>query len=98
MYWVIWSVFQNLCTFPGFPGISGVPVLLQMVLDGFGVVWTYLGATRYNWRSLDVLGHVWTCSRSFGLRQVLAGHPCRCQVREAHGRSRIDVARWLGSS
>ena len=60
MYWVIWSVFQNLCTFAGFLGISGVPVLLQMVLDGFGVVWTYLGATRYNWKSLDVLGHVWT--------------------------------------
>ena len=22
---------------------------------------------------------------------MLAGHPCRCQVGEAHGRSRIDV-------
>ena len=30
-------------------------------------------------------------SRSFGLRQVLAGHPCRCRVGIAHGRSRIDV-------
>ena len=30
-------------------------------------------------------------SRSFGLRQVLAGHPCRCWVGEAHGGSRIDV-------
>ena len=28
--------------------------------DGFWVVWTYLGATGCNWRSLDVLGHVLT--------------------------------------
>ena len=30
-------------------------------------------------------------SKTFGVRQVLAGHPCRHQVGEAHGRSRIDV-------
>ena len=30
-------------------------------------------------------------SRSFGLRQVLAGHPCRCRVGVAHSGSRIDV-------
>ena len=30
-------------------------------------------------------------SRSFGLRHILAGHPCRRRVSEAHGRSRIDV-------
>ena len=27
----------------------------------------------------------------FGLRHVLAGHPCRHWVGKAHGRSRIDV-------
>ena len=30
-------------------------------------------------------------SRSFGLRHVLAGHPCRCRVGKAYGGSRIDV-------
>ena len=30
-------------------------------------------------------------SRSFGLRYMLAGHPCRHWVSEAHGGSRIDV-------
>ena len=30
-------------------------------------------------------------SRSFGLRHVLAGHPCRCQVSKVQGGSRIDV-------
>ena len=31
------------------------------------------------------------CSRSLGLRQVLAGHPCSCRVSLAHDGSRIDV-------
>ena len=50
----------------------------------------YLGA----WTQLGESGHPWVClnvSRSFGHRQVLAGHPCRCQVGEAHGGSKIDV-------
>ena len=44
-----------------------------------------------NWRSLDILGQCLNVSRSFGLRHVLAGHPCRCRVGVAHGGSRIDV-------
>ena len=63
MYWVFWTVFQNGQTFPDFPGITGILELLQVVLEGSGwfwVVWMYLGATRHNWRSLDVLGCVWT--------------------------------------
>ena len=51
----------------------------------------YLGATGCNWRSLDVW---WAClgsSRTFGLRQVLAGQSYRCQVGKAHSGSRIEV-------
>ena len=43
---------------------------------------------------LEESGRPWAClnvSRSFGLRQVLACHPCRCRVGVAHGGSRIDV-------
>ena len=51
----------------------------------------YLGVTGCNWRSLDIW---WAClgsSRTFGLRQVLAGQSYRCQVGQAHSRSRIEV-------
>ena len=101
MYWVFWMVFQNLQTFPGFPDIPGGPALLQMDLEGFWTVWTQLDVTGHHWTLLDVTGCTWrsldvwqVClggSRTFGLRQVLAGQPCRCQVGEAHGGSRIDV-------
>ena len=47
----------------------------------------YLSATGGVWTSLACLNS----SRSFGLRQVLAGHPCRHQVSQAHGGSRIEV-------
>ena len=43
---------------------------------------------------LEESGRPWAClngSRSFGLRHVLAGHPCRRWVSEARGGSRIDV-------
>ena len=101
MYWVFWTIFQNSQTFPDFPGIPGVPTLLQVVLEGseriqtaldsFWVVWTYLGTAGCNWRSLDIW---WACldsSRTFGLRHMLAGQSCRCQVGIAHGGSRIEV-------
>ena len=56
MYWVIWLVFQNLQTFPGIPG---VPVLLQTVgwiLDGLDVTWTSLDVTGGVWMSLGMSG------------------------------------------
>ena len=52
------------------------------------------GPTWGVWMQLEESGHPWAClnvSRSSGLRHVLAGHPCRCRVGVAHGRSRIDV-------
>ena len=87
MYWVIWMVFQNLRTFPGFPGISVVPNCSKWFLGGLDI-------TECNWTQLEESGHPWVCldsSRSFGLRQVLAGHPCRCRVSQAHSGSRIEV-------
>ena len=52
------------------------------------------GCTWGVWMQLEESGRPWAClnvSRSFGLRHVLAGHPCRCWVSVAHGGSRIDV-------
>ena len=46
-----------------------------------------LDVPECNWMQLEESGHPWVCldsSRSFGLRQVLAGHPCRRWVSEAH--------------
>ena len=76
----------------------GVPVLLQMLPgriwsdpNGF---WRWSGCTWYARLQLEESGCPWVClnvSRSFGLRHMLAGHPCRRWVGKAHGRSRIDV-------
>ena len=98
MYWVFWMVFQNSQTFPGFPGIPGGSHTAPDGSGGFlgsldvtGHHWTLLDVTGHNWRSLDIWQACLGGSRTFGLRQVLAGQPCRCWVGEAHGGSRIDV-------
>ena len=91
LYWVIWSVFQNFWTFPAFPGIPEVPVLLQMLPEGSSVIQMVSrggldvpGVFGSYWRSLDILGCGLNSSRSFGLRHMLAGHPCRRRVSKAH--------------
>ena len=69
--------------------------------------WRWSGCTWCVRLHLEESGHPWVClngSRSFGLRHVLAGHPCRCWVGKAHGGLRIDVevvreiARWSGNT
>ena len=65
-----------------------------MVPEGSGWFLGGLDVPGCNRMQLEESGHLWAClgsSRTFGLRQVLAGHPCRCRVSEAHTRSRIDV-------
>ena len=72
MYWVFWMVFQNGWTFPGFPGIPGVPELLQVILEGSSTK-DIPGCNRMQ---LEESGHLvggLGSSRTFGLRQVLAG-------------------------
>ena len=84
---MIWLVFQNFQTFPAFPGIPGVPILLW-------VIWRWSGHTWCARSLLEESGCPWAClnsSSSFGLRHVLAGHPCRHRVGEAHSGSRINV-------
>ena len=82
MYWVIWSVFQNFWTFPGFHAQHGVPVLLQMVPEGVIQMVSGGGLGIPGVRSyLEEYGCPLVClngSRSFGLRHMLAGHPCMC--------------------
>ena len=62
-----------------------------LAYSGFQVVWTSL--VHQEWE-LEESGHPWAClngSRSPGLRNVLAGHPCSRRVGLAHDGSRIDV-------
>ena len=62
-------------------------VLLLAVFRWSGCAWCVRS-------QLEESGCPWTClniSRSFGLRHVLAGHPCSHWVSLAHGRSQIDV-------
>ena len=75
-------------------------VLLLAVLAAFGSFWLLLAVFRWSGHAwcartqLEETGHSWAClngSRSFGLRQVLAGHPCSHWVGLAHGGSQIDV-------
>ena len=50
----LFQVFQAL------QGFLNCSKWFQKDPDGFWVVWMYLGVTRCNWRSLDILGCVWT--------------------------------------
>ena len=74
------------------PGILVfVLLLLLWRFSGFQVVWMSL--VHQDWK-LEESGRPWAClngSRSPGLRNVLAGHPCSCRVGLAHDGSRIDV-------
>ena len=49
------------------------------------------GVLGHNWRSLDVLGCVWAVPGHLVLGMCWHGHPCRCWVGQAHGRSQIEV-------
>ena len=62
-----------------------------LACSGFQVVWTSL--VHQEWE-LEESGRPWAClngSRSPGLRNVLAGHPCSRRVGLAHDGSWIDV-------
>ena len=73
------------------PGIPVLVLLLLLLLIAFQVVWMSL---VYQEWELEESGRPWAClngSRSPGLRNVLAGHPCSRRVGLAHDGSRIDV-------
>ena len=59
MYGVFWMVFQNSQTFPGFPGISKVPELLQIIPEGSGKLQTVFGWSGRSWVYQDATGGVW---------------------------------------
>ena len=62
--------------------------------EQFWVVFGWSGCTWCVRAQLEESRCPWAClniSRSFGLRHMLAGHPCRCRVGQAHSGSRIEA-------